>query len=210
MTVAEPANQEIARQLGPAAVPEETHDAIPTFWVPKDRLIDVLRLLKNDGEQPYRMLYDLTAIDERMKIHRDGRPASDFTAVYHLFSFERNQFLRLKVALTEDRLSLPSITKIWASANWYEREVWDMFGIVSEGHPHLERILMPKTWAGHPLRKEHPARATEMEPYHLSPRKEEDEQEALRFRPEQWGMSRERDDEDFIFLNVGPQHPGTH
>ena len=69
---------------------------------------------------------------------------------------------------------------------------------------------MPKTWVGHPLRKEHPARATEMGPYQLPHEKEVAEQEALRFRPEEWGMSRERDGSDFIFLNLGPQHPGTH
>jgi NADH-quinone oxidoreductase subunit C/D len=74
----------------------------------------------------------------------------------------------------------------------------------------LTRILMPKTWTGHPLRKDHPARATEMGPFHLSEEKEEAEQEALRFRPEEWGMTRAHEDTDFIFLNVGPQHPGTH
>ena len=83
------------------------------------------------------MLYDLSAIDERMRAHRDGQPPSDFTVVYHLLSFERNEYLRIKVALSEDRLSLPSVTSIWPAANWYEREVWDMFGIVFDGHPHL-------------------------------------------------------------------------
>ena len=156
------------------------------------------------------MLYDLSAIDERMRVHREGQPASDFTVVYHLLSFERNEYMRIKVALAEDRLSLPTITGIWPAANWYEREVWDMFGIVFDGHPHLQRLLMPKSWVGHPLRKEHPARATEMGPYQLPPDKEVAEQEALRFRPEEWGMSRERDGSDFIFLNLGPQHPGTH
>ena len=170
----------------------------------------VLRFLKEEIDGPYKMLYDLSAIDERMRVHRDGQPASDFTVVYHLLSFQRNEYLRIKVALAEDRLSLPSITGIWPAANWYEREVWDMFGIAFDGHPHLQRILMPKSWVGHPLRKEHPARATEMGPYQLPPAKELAEQEALRFRPEEWGMSRERDGSDFIFLNLGPQHPGTH
>jgi NADH-quinone oxidoreductase subunit C/D len=85
-----------------------------------------------------------------------------------------------------------------------------MFGIVFDGHPYLQRLLLPKSWVGHPLRKEHPARATEMGPYQLPPEKELSEQEALRFRPEEWGMRRERDGEDFVFLNLGPQHPGTH
>jgi len=202
--------EEIRNRFAPPAIAQQTHDDIPTFWVPKDRLPALLRFLKEEVEQPYKMLYDLSAIDERMRMHRDGQPASDFTVVYHLLSFERNEYLRIKVALTEGWLSLPTITHIWPAANWYEREVWDMFGIAFEGHPHLERILMPKSWPGHPLRKEHPARATEMDPYHLWPEKENAEQEALRFRPEEWGMRRERDGSDFIFLNVGPQHPGTH
>jgi NADH-quinone oxidoreductase subunit C/D len=202
--------EEISDRFGPAATVQETHDHIPTFWVAKDRIPALLRFLKEEIEQPYKMLYDLSAIDERMRTHRDGQPASDFTVVYHLLSFERNEYLRIKVALAEGRLSLPTITHIWPAANWYEREVWDMFGIAFDGHPHLERILMPDSWTGHPLRKDHPARATEMEPYHLWPEKEKAEQEALLFRPEEWGMRRERDGSDFLFLNIGPQHPGTH
>ncbi len=115
----------------------------------------------------------------------------------------------MKTPLT-DGASLPSITSLWPSASWYEREVWDMFGIRFDGHPHLERLLMPPTWDGHPLRKDHPARATEMEPYSLDDDKLAVEQEALRFRPEAWGMETGRDGVDFVFLNVGPQHPGTH
>jgi NADH-quinone oxidoreductase subunit C/D len=202
--------QEIDGRLGSAPVFQETLDRIPTFWVDRDRAPVLLRFLKDGIYRPYKMLYDLSAIDERMRMHRQGQPPSDFTVVYHLFSFDRNEYVRIKVALPEGRLSLPSITNIWPAANWYEREVFDMFGIVFDGHPHLERLLMPKSWVGHPLRKEHPARATEMGPYQLPPDKELAEQEALRFRPEEWGMKRERDGSDFIFLNVGPQHPGTH
>lgn len=104
----------------------------------------------------------LTAIDERMRTHRNGQPPSDFTVVYHLLSFDRNAYVRIKVALAESRLSLPSIVDIWPAANWYERKVWDLFGIVFDGHPHLRRILMPKSWAGHPLRKDHPATIASM------------------------------------------------
>src|SRR5580704_5638944 len=202
--------QEISDRFGSAVVAQDTHDRIPTFWVAIDRVSPLLRFLKEDIERPYKMLYDLSAIDERMRVHRDGQPASDFTVVYHLLSFERNEYIRIKVALAEGRLSLPTITDIWPSANWYEREVWDMFGIVFDGHPHLRRLLMPESWVGHPLRKEHPARATEIGPYQLTAAKEAAEQEALRFRPEDWGMSQERDGSDFIFINLGPQHPGTH
>lgn len=200
----------INRRFGSAVLLQETRDHIPTVWVEKDRLHGMLRYLKQEIEQPYTMLYDLTAIDERMRTHRDGQPPSHFTVVYHLLSFDRNEYVRIKVALAEARLSLPSMVDIWPAANWYEREAWDMFGIVFDGHPHLQRLLMPKSWVGHPLCKDHPARATEMGPYELPPDKERAEQEALRFRPEDWGMSRACDDADFVFLNVGPQHPGTH
>ena len=185
-------------------------DLIPTFWTLSDKVNVVLRYLKDSVAQPYKMLYDLTAIDERDRLHRDGQPKSDFTVVYHLLSFERNEYIRIKVALPNGDLHIPTITDIWPSANWYERELWDMFGIVVDGHPHLARLIMPKTWVGHPLRKDHPARATEMGPFQLSDEKQDAEQEALRFRPEEWGMKRSSEDADFIFLNVGPQHPGTH
>jgi NADH-quinone oxidoreductase subunit C/D len=200
----------IILRFGSSVVLQSTCDRVPTVWVKKEHVHELLSHLKCEVEQPYKMLYDLTAIDERMRMHRAGQSPSDFTVVYHLLSFDRNDYVRIKVALVETQLSVPSIVDIWPAANWYEREVWDMFGIVFDGHPHLQRILMPKSWVGHPLRKDHPARATEMGPYQLPPDKELAEQEALRFRPEEWGMSRERDDADFVFLNVGPQHPGAH
>jgi NADH-quinone oxidoreductase subunit C/D len=202
---------ELSERFGAALVATQaTADGVPTVWVAREKIVEILRHLKTGIERPYRMLYDLTAVDERMRSHREGQPASDFTVVYHLLSFDRNEYFRLKVALAEGDLHIPTITGIWPSANWYEREVWDMFGIVVDGHPHLVRILMPRTWEGHPLRKDHPARATEMGPYQLSAEKEDREQEALRFKPEEWGMKRASEDSDFIFLNIGPQHPGTH
>ena len=189
---------------------EAARDGVSACWCPPGRVHEVMHLLKNAIDSPYRMLYDLTAIDERVRVNRRGQPDSDFTVVYHLFSFERNEYIRVKTPLQSSSLSIDTITDLWPSANWYEREVWDMFGIRFSGHPHLERILMPRSWVGHPLRKDHPARATEMEPFRLSEQKEEAEQELLRFRPEEWGMKRGSEDTDFIFLNIGPQHPGTH
>ena len=196
------------REDAPATQP--TRDGIPTVWIDRSRIEDTLRFLKEDVAQPYRMLYDLTAIDERERGHREDQPADDFTVVYHLLSFGRNADVRLKVPLSEDDPTVPTATDLWSAADWYEREVWDMFGITFGGHPNLRRILMPPTWEGHPLRKDHPARATELPPFSLSEEKARQEQEALRFRPEDWGMSREGDGTDFMFLNVGPQHPGTH
>ena len=107
-------------------------------------------------------------------------------------------------------LSLPAAIDHWPSANWYERETWDMFGIEFEGHPNLFRIVLQPTWKGHALRKEHPARATEMEPFSLDDEQEAFEQDALLFNPEQWGMKRQSDTSEFMFLNLGPNHPSVH
>jgi NADH-quinone oxidoreductase subunit C/D len=203
--------QELKSRFEPAVLSQqETKDNFPTIWVSKERILDVLRFLKNDLPKPFRMLYDLTAIDERMRTHRDGQPPSDFTVVYQLLSFDRNSDVRIKVPLQRENLALPSATPLWPSANWYEREVWDMFGVVFEGHPFLERLIMPLSWQGHPLRKDHPARGTEMGPFQLPDDKQEAEQAALQFNPEHWGLRREGPDTDFMFLNLGPQHPGTH
>jgi NADH-quinone oxidoreductase subunit C/D len=189
---------------------QSTRDEIPTLWVKQDEILAILRHLKTGVPNPYRTLYDMTAIDERVRLHRQGEPDSDFTIVYHLLSYDRNEDVRIKVPLKGESPTIPTITALWQSANWYEREAWDMFGVKFDGHPHLTRILMPPTWKGHPLRKDHPARATEMGPFRLPDEQEEAEQTALQFRPEEWGMQRKTEETDFMFLNLGPQHPGTH
>ena len=76
--------------------------------------------------------------------------------------FDRNEYLRVKVPLKSGQPPIDTATDLWPAANWYEREVWDMFGIRFQGHPHLERILTPKVCVGHPLLKDHPVRAAEM------------------------------------------------
>lgn len=189
---------------------QNTRDEFPTFWIGATNILTVLTFLKKEIARPYKMLYDLTAIDEQAKVHREGQPESGFTIVYQLLSFDRNAFIRLKVPLTLPEPSITTITKLWPSANWYEREVYDMFGVHFEGHPHLRRILMPGTWKGHPLQKCHPARATEMGPFQLPEDKQEEEQNMLQFKPEEWGLDKVTRDEQFMFLNLGPQHPGTH
>lgn len=182
---------------------------MPVIWLPKSALVDVISFLKKIPK-PYNMLYDLHAVDERLRTHREQLVAQDFTVFYHLLSIERNSDVLLKVALSEKSLTLPSITSIFSNANWYEREVWDLFGITFTGHPHLTRIMMPKSWQGHPLRKDFPARATEFDPFALDVAKQDLEQEALRFKPEDWGMRKGTDNEDFMFLNLGPNHPSAH
>jgi NADH-quinone oxidoreductase subunit C/D len=203
--------RELRDQFGEAILAHQsTRDNVPTVWVAAPRARDLLRYLKSRDGAPFETLYDLTAIDERTRSNRDDQPDHTFTVVYHLLSYRANRDARIKVPLAGEYPSLPSIVDVWPSANWYEREVWDMFGITFTGHPHLQRILMPPWWEGHPLRKDHPARATEMGPFRLPEDKAIADQQDLRFRPEDWGMMRQAEDTDFLFLNLGPQHPGTH
>lgn len=202
---------ELISLLGDSVISQQlTRDEVCTLWIAKENILSVLHTLKKSAKPPFEFLYDLSAVDERNREQKNVLPAPDFILVYHLLSFSRNSFLRIKVPLYGDYPSVQSIHSLWQNANWYEREVYDMFGIRFDGHPHLRRILMPLTWEGHPLRKEHPARATEMGPFRLWDEKQDREQEALQFKPEDWGLERKSDDADFMFLNLGPQHPGTH
>ncbi len=200
----------LQRDFGPRLLyQQQTLTGMPVFWVDREALTDLLGYLKAMA-RPFDLLYDLSAIDERLREHRPGLPASDFTVFYQLLSIGRNRDLLLKVPLAGHDLSAPTATGVFPAASWYEREVWDMFGISFAGHPHLERILMPPTWSGHPLRKDYPARATEFDPYTLTLEGQRTEQDALRFEPEAWGMQRERDGAEFMFLNLGPNHPSAH
>lgn len=184
---------------------QPTPDNTPTLWLERNKLLEVIAYLKKD----FPMLLDLFGIDERLREHKPAA-AADFTVVYHLLNFSRCEEIRLKVAAPADKLSVPSIVSVYANANWYEREAWDMYGIGFNGHPNLRRILLPPTWEGHALRKDHPARATEMEPFSLDDDKQDREMEALTFKPEDWGMERATEDSDYMFLNLGPNHPSVH
>ncbi|HWJ29709.1 MAG TPA: NADH-quinone oxidoreductase subunit C, partial [Flavisolibacter sp.] len=175
---------------------QNTVDEIPTFWVGSDHLIPTIDFLKHT-QNPFHFLYDLCGIDERDRRNKQSFPVKDFTLVYTLFSYARNSFIRLKLALEGDLPSVSSITSLFKNANWYEREIYDMFGIRFEGHPHLQRLLMPLSWKGYPLRKEHPARATELGPFKMYDELDDREQAALEFKPEEWGMQRDSEDGDF-------------
>jgi len=118
-----------------------------TLEVSPEKIVEVCRSLKE--ERRFVRLADLTAVD--------WHPAEPrFEVVYHLHSVERNERLRLKCRLAGDAAEIDSVTSVWRSANWHEREVFDLFGIVFRGHPDLRRIMMPEDWEGHPLRKDYP------------------------------------------------------
>ncbi|WP_439105871.1 NADH-quinone oxidoreductase subunit C/D [Congregibacter sp.] len=198
--------EEVLRQFADAKLSQQlTSDGTPTVWVECGRLIELLRYLK----PKFPMLLDVFGVDERLREHKPAA-ALDFTVVYHLFSLERREEFRVKTSVSESRPQVPSAVPVWPNANWYEREAWDMFGIEFVGHPNLRRIILPPTWDGFALRKDHPARATEMDPFSLDAEKQEQEQEALRFRPEEWGMAASDGDGEFMFLNLGPNHPSVH
>lgn len=120
-----------------------------TAVVEPDRLLEVMRFLRDDPELGFDMLMDVTAVDY---LGREPR----FEMVYHLYSLEKNHRLRVKAAVPEDSCEIDSVLEIWPSANWLEREVWDMYGIRFRGHPDLRRLLLYEEFEGHPLRKDYP------------------------------------------------------
>lgn len=116
-----------------------------------ETLVAVATWLRDDAATDFDFLMDLTAVDFP---DRDPR----FEVVYHLYSLSRNHRLRLKVPVDEREPKVDTLTGIYAAADWFEREVFDMFGIRFRGHPNLRRILMYEGFEGHPLRKDYPLR----------------------------------------------------
>ena len=133
----------------------ETHEqhGDHTAVVASDGIVDALSYCKDDSELRFDMLMDLTAVDYLKFPGREDGPR--FDVVYHLYSVPHNHRVRLKVPVEQDEASVPTATGLWPIANWFEREVWDMFGIRFEGHPDLRRLLMYEEFVGHPLRKDY-------------------------------------------------------
>jgi NADH-quinone oxidoreductase subunit B/C/D len=196
-----PLLEQVRQRFGETVKQEQTAD-MPTLVAEPDQVPELLRFLKQDIDQPYQRLEDLTAVDETA---RSSRPSHELTMVYHLLSFERAGYLRVKAPLATAQTETPSITDLWPAANWYEREAFDMFGVRFAGHPNLRRILMPEGWQGHPLRKSYPGRATDMPPFTRDTATTMVPPEGSHF------FSREDNpDNTLSILNLGPQHPGTH
>ncbi len=118
-------------------------------WVDRTALRDACLTLKNDPQLQYNALADVTCIDWYPREPR-------FEVVYQLFSTTNKKYLRLKVKLPGDDANIDSLTPIWPGANFFEREVFDLFGVRFDQHPNLTRIMMPEDWEGHPLRKDYP------------------------------------------------------
>jgi NADH-quinone oxidoreductase subunit C len=134
----------------------ETHDhrGDHTAVVDRAALLDVLRHCRDDAGLAFDVLMDLTAVDYSAYPGREDGPR--FEVVYHLYSIGRNHRVRIKVRVDEDDAVVPTAVSLWPIADWFEREVWDMFGIRFAGHPHLKRLLLYEEFVGHPLRKDYP------------------------------------------------------
>ena len=112
------------------------------------RIVEVCSALKADAETPFNYLSDLTCV------HWPDNREAPFEVVYKLYSISKNERVRLKVATNSE--GVDSVTSMWPAADWLEREVYDLFGVVFHNHPDLRRILLPPDWEGHPLRKDYP------------------------------------------------------
>ncbi|KAF0193293.1 MAG: NADH-quinone oxidoreductase subunit C [Gammaproteobacteria bacterium] len=123
--------------------------------VGKDRLIELCRSLRDDPEFSFEQLIDVCGVDYST-YGASAWQGPRFAVVYHLISYRHNQRLRVKVFVDEREPIVPSVVDIWASANWYEREAYDLFGILFDGHPDLRRLLTDYGFIGHPFRKDFP------------------------------------------------------
>ena len=132
------------------AVPDAKFDRNElTIWIDRPYIREACAILRDNRELAFNFLSDITAVDWYPSEPR-------FEVVYHLFSITRREHLRLKVRLSGSDPSVESVTSVWPAANFFEREVFDLFGIRFQGHPYLRRIMMPESWEGHPLRKDYP------------------------------------------------------
>ncbi|MBA3441941.1 MAG: NADH-quinone oxidoreductase subunit C [Pyrinomonadaceae bacterium] len=131
-----------------------------TIIIPRDRVVEACRFLKTAPGLEFNFLSDICGAD------RGPEEEPRFEVNYHLFSTTKHHRLRLKVLLNEEDTHVPTVTGVWRTANWHERETFDMFGVIFDGHPDLRRILLPEEWQGHALRKDFPLRG--YEPYSLT------------------------------------------
>ncbi len=147
--------QRLREQFGDALAEVKLWRNETTVALRPQDLARICRFLRDDPDLAFDFLSDVTGVDRLQLPEASPR----FEVVYHLYSLQHRRRLRLKVRVDEGE-AVPTVTGVWATANWHEREVYDMFGVSFEGHPDLRRILMPDDWEGHPLRKDYPVEAS--------------------------------------------------
>ena len=121
-----------------------------TFHVARERLTEVMQQLRDDEQLRFELCASVSGV------HYPAETGTELHVVYHLQSMTHNRRLRVETSCPESDQHVPSVVPIYPAADWHERETWDMFGIIFDGHPHLTRILMPDDWLGHPQRKDYP------------------------------------------------------
>jgi NADH-quinone oxidoreductase subunit C len=144
----------IRTRFGAGVLETHEHRGDATAVVTRETLPRALASCRDEPALAFDMLMDLTAVDCLRYPGREDGPR--FEVVYHLYSVTHNHRVRIKVRVDEDDAVVPSAVGLWPIANWFEREVWDMFGVRFGGHPDLRRLLMYEEFVGHPLRKDYP------------------------------------------------------
>lgn len=147
--------QALLEQFGDAVQTTENFRGEPTFIVAPQKLVEVCQFLRDTEGLEYKFLADIAGVDYYTPEDPDPEPGR-FAVCYHLLSMRWVNRIRLKVYWSEGDDPIPSVTGVWKSANWEEREAHDMFGIPFSGHPDLRRLLMPEDWQGFPQRKDYP------------------------------------------------------
>ena len=188
---------EIAAKIASPAMTQELGQDMTTFLVERARIVDVLQALHDHPELRFTLPLDLFGAD-----YPNRREGGRFEVIYQLYSLQNNERIRLKVRVPEGE-SVPTSVHVFQGYDWYEREAWDMFGIVFEGHPNLRRILTHEMFEGYPLRKDYdPAQRwllTEAGVSIIKPK----------IAPE-FDAAVEDSDYERVTLNLGPSHPATH
>ena len=139
----------ITEKFGETAIISSHEEAIQPFVVIQtDLLLDVCSELQSNPQTYFDHLSCITGVD-------NGVEKDSMEVIYHLYSITKNVHFIIKVVLDRNQPRVPSLTPIWGTANWHERETYDLFGIHFENHPDLRRILLPANWEGHPLRKDY-------------------------------------------------------
>jgi NADH-quinone oxidoreductase subunit C len=146
--------ERLRARLDSAVVETHAQHGDHTAVIDRSALPAALTLCRDDADLAFDVLMDLTAVDYQKYPGREDGPR--FEVVYHLYSLHWNHRLRIKVRVDEDDAVVPTVVPLWPIANWFEREVWDMFGVRFEGHPDPRRLLMYEEFVGHPLRKDYP------------------------------------------------------
>ncbi|MBI3978271.1 MAG: NADH-quinone oxidoreductase subunit C [Chloroflexi bacterium] len=151
----------VVAQLGEGVVAATLGRGELTLVVRREGLVEVCRWLRDDPAMAFDRLSDLTGVD--YLTYPRPPQGERFAVVYHLHSLRTGRRLRLRVPVAAGDSVVPSVVEIWPTADWHERETFDLFGIRFDGHPDLRRILLPDDWQGHPLRKDVPIGGEEVE-----------------------------------------------